>query len=55
MHTQSMRVLAAIAAGVSLNLAVESGLKAQSDAARRAAAKEWPTYGTTPTPRASRR
>ena len=45
MHTQSMRVLAAIAAGVSLSLAVESGLKAQSDAARRAAAKEWPTYG----------
>ncbi len=45
MPTQSMRVLAAIAAGVSLSLAVESGLKAQSDAARRAAAKEWPTYG----------
>ena len=45
MHTQSMRVLAAIATGVSLSVVLEYGLNAQSDAARRAASKEWPTYG----------
>ena len=45
MHTPLMRVLAAIATAVSLSVAQDDGLHAQSDAARRAAAKEWPTYG----------
>ena len=45
MHTRSMRALAAIATGLSLSVVLDYGLDAQSDAARRAATKEWPTYG----------
>jgi quinoprotein glucose dehydrogenase len=43
-----MRVLTALAVSLSASVAVEYGVHAQSDAARRAASKEWPTYGHDP-------
>src|SRR5688500_14294923 len=45
MRTTSMRVLIALAVSVSAIMAVEYDVGAQSDAARRAASREWPTYG----------